>query len=110
MSKIVHPYAHRLGILRDWKSRWFAVSKNYLSNLKADVLMREYLTKKLRGFYISSVEIERNQKATRVIIKTSRPGMLIGRSGEGITKLRDEFTTAMKKRGVILPKDLKLDI
>lgn len=110
MSKIVHPYAHRLGILRDWKSRWFALSGKYRENFKADCLMRDYLTKKLRGFYISTIEIERNQKATRVIINTSRPGMIIGRSGEGITKLRQEFTDAMKKKGVALPADLKLDI
>lgn len=110
MSKIVHPYAHRLGILRDWKSRWFALGNKYKENFRADSLMRDYLTKKLRGFYISTIEIERNQKATRVIINTSRPGMLIGRSGEGITKLRQEFTDAMKKKGVALPADLKLDI
>lgn len=110
MSKIVHPYAHRLGILRDWKSRWFAVKDAYLSNFKADTLIREYLTKKLRGFYISKIEIERNQKATRIMISTSRPGMIIGRSGEGITKLRDELVKNMKKNKIALPVDFKLDI
>ena len=79
MSKIVHPYAHRLIMLRDWKSRWFAGDKKYQENLKTDVLLREFLDKKLRGFYVSSIEIERNQKSTRIIFRTSRPGMLIGR-------------------------------
>jgi len=70
MSKIVHPYAHRLIILRDWKSRWFADPKKYVAYLKGDVLIRQYLEKKLRGMYISTIEIERSRKATRFIIKT----------------------------------------
>ena len=83
MSKVVHPYAHRLVILRDWKSRWFATDKKYVTNLQVDVTIREFLTKRLRGFYVSSVEIERAQKAIRIIMRTSRPGMIIGRNGEG---------------------------
>ena len=83
MSKIVHPYAHRLVILRDWKSRWFADPKKYVNYLKGDVLIREYLEKKLRGMHVSTIEIERSQKTTRFIIRTSRPGLIIGRSGEG---------------------------
>ena len=70
MSKIVHPYAHRLIILRDWKSRWFADPKKYVTYLKGDVLIRQYLEKKLRGMYISTIEIERSRKdieAGRVI-------------------------------------------
>ena len=73
MSKIVHPYAHRLVTLRDWKSRWFADPKKYVEYLRGDVLLLEYLEKKLRGLYVSSIEIERSRKATRLIIKTSRP-------------------------------------
>jgi small subunit ribosomal protein S3 len=109
MSKVVHPYAHRLVILRDWKSRWFA-DKNYKTLLAKDVVIREFLEKKLRGFYISRIEIERNMKSTKVIIHTSRPGMIIGRSGEGATKLKNELIGAMKKRKVTVPDDLKLDI
>ena len=59
MSKVVHPYAHRLVTLRDWKSRWIADNKKYPELLKMDVLLREFLTKKLRTFYVSSIEIER---------------------------------------------------
>ena len=55
MSKVVHPYAHRLVTLRDWKSRWFA-DKNYKTLLQSDVVIREFLIKKLRGFYISRIE------------------------------------------------------
>jgi small subunit ribosomal protein S3 len=110
MSKIVHPYAHRLIILRDWKSRWFADPKKYITYLKGDVLIRQYLEKKLRGMYISSIEIERSRKATRFIIKTSRPGLLIGRSGEGATKLKDDILKKMDKLKIPRPEDFKLEI
>ena len=110
MSKIVHPYAHRLIILRDWKSRWFADPKKYVSYLKGDVLIRQYLEKKLRGMYISSIEIERSRKATRFIIKTSRPGLLIGRNGEGATKLKEDILKKMDKLKIARPEDFKLEI
>ena len=110
MSKIVHPYAHRLIILRDWKSRWFADPKKYVDYLKGDVLVREYLEKKLRGMYISTIEIERSRKATRFIIKTSRPGILIGRNGEGATKLKEEILKKMDKLKLPRPEDFKLEI
>lgn len=110
MSKIVHPYAHRLVILRDWKSRWFAHGKKYSKYLKGDVLIREYLEKKLRGKYVSSVEIERNQKTTRFIIRTSRPGYIIGRNGEGATKLKEEILKKMDKLDLPRPEDFKLEI
>jgi len=110
MSKIVHPYAHRLVILRDWKSRWFADPKKYVAYLKGDVLIRQYLEKKLRGMYISSIEIERSRKATRFIIKTSRPGLLIGRNGEGATKLKEEILKKMDKLKLPRPEDFKLEI
>ncbi len=109
MSKIVHPYAHRLVILRDWKSRWFA-DKKYKNLLEGDVLIRDFLEKKLRGFYVSRVEIERNVKSTRVMVYTSRPGMIIGRSGEGATKLKNDLISKMKKRGLAIPEDFKFDI
>lgn len=109
MSKVVHPYAHRLVTLRDWKSRWFA-DKKYKDLLKSDVVIREFLAKKLRGFYVSRIEIERNVKVTRVVVHTSRPGMIIGRSGEGIVKLKSDLVAAMKKKNVLIPEDFKLDI
>lgn len=110
MSKVVHPYAHRLVILRDWKSRWFAGSKKYRDYLKGDVLMRQFLQKRLRGLYVSSIEIERSPKSTRVIIRTSRPGMVIGRSGEGSTKIKQDLVSFMNKKKITVPDELKLDI
>ena len=92
MTHTVHPYAHRLGIIRDWKSRWFAKTPaEYRGNVMVDATIRRFLKKRLRGHYVTSVEIERNQKAVRVIIKTSRPGLVIGRGGEGSQKLTKEL-------------------
>jgi small subunit ribosomal protein S3 len=110
MSKIVHPYAHRLPLIREWKSRWFKLGKEYRELLRADVLVREYLEKALRANYIADIEFERNQKSTRIIISTSRPGMLIGRSGEGATKLRNDIIAFMKRKNITIPADLKIDI
>ncbi len=109
MSKVVHPYAHRLVTLRDWKSRWFA-DKKYKDLLKSDVVIREFLAKKLRGFYVSRIEIERSAKATKVVIHTSRPGMIIGRGGDGATKLKADIASALKKKGITGAEDFKLDI
>lgn len=109
MSKVVHPFAHRLGILRDWRHRWFATGQNYLDYLKADVLLREYLQKSLRGMHVGGMEFERNAKQLRVIIKTSRPGLIIGRSGEGSTKLKNSIESFLRKRKLAVP-EIKLDI
>jgi small subunit ribosomal protein S3 len=100
MSHTVHPYSHRLGILRDWKSRWFGVDRKYREFLKGDVLIRQYLEKKLLEFFVADIEIERSKKAIRIIIKTSRPGMIIGRNGEGMEKLRKELTSFMIKNKI----------
>jgi len=109
MSKIVHPYAHRLGILRDWRHRWFSVGPKYQENLRADILLREYLLKEMRGMYIGALEIERGEKTLRIIIKTSRPGVIVGRSGEGSKRLHGKIVAFLTKRGAAVP-EVKLDI
>ena len=110
MSHSVHPYSHRLGIIRDWKSRWFGMNLDYRQSLKADLVVREYLIKKLRGMYISGIEMERSQKTFRVVIKSSRPGMIIGRSGEGAVQLRNDILKILQKKGIVMKQELKLDI
>ena len=110
MSHTVHPYSHRLGIIRDWKSRWFASHKKFRDFLKADVMLREYLEKKLKGMYVSSIEMERGAISLRLIIKTSRPGVIIGRSGEGSVKLRNDVTKFLNKHKVLLGQELKIDV
>src|SRR5690348_605699 len=111
MSHTVHPYSHRLGILRDWKSRWFSPKGKYAEFLRGDVLIRQFLEKKLKGFFVSLIEIERSQKALRITVSTSRPGMIIGRQGDGAQKLRTEVIKLLNKHKLLNPNvEVKLDI
>lgn len=110
MSHSVHPYSHRLGIIRDWKSRWFATRDKYKEYLRSDVLLREYLDKKLRDFYISQVDIERSEKYFKVIVKTSRPGLIIGKGGDGAVKLKNDILKEINRLKIPTPQEFKLDI
>lgn len=111
MSHTVHPYSHRLGIIRDWKSRWFGLKGKYKEFLRGDILIRNFLEKKLRNNFVSSIEIERGEKILRIIIETSRPGAIIGRSGDGAVKLKEDIVSMMKKKGVYSSQEeVRLDI
>lgn len=110
MTHSVHPYSHRLGVIRDWKSRWFGTQGKYQEFLKTDVLLREFLEKRFRGFYVDSIEMERSENAYKVIIKTSRPGMIIGRSGEGAVKIKNDILKQLHRMNVTIPKEVKIDI
>ncbi len=90
MTHKAHPYGFRLGYIRGWKSRWFQRGA-YATYLREDTLLREWLIRKLREFMVESVEIERSPRELRIIIRTPRPGLLIGRGGEGIERLRKEI-------------------
>lgn len=111
MTHTVHPYAHRLGILRDWKSRWFTTNpKKYRSYVKTDAAVRTLLKRRLKGNFVSHVEIERSQKDIRISIHTARPGMVIGRSGENATKLKTKVQNLLKKVSPTEKLQLHLDI
>lgn len=98
MTHVVHPYAHRLGVIRDWKSRWFAKTPaQYRQNVIVDATIRRFLKKRLRGHYVTGIEIERNEKQVRVLIKTSRPGLVIGRGGEGSQRLTKEIEQVVRE-------------
>ncbi len=111
MTHTVHPYAHRLGTIRGWKSRWFAADKkSYRENIKVDETIRRFLTKRLRGTYTSGIDIERSASELHVVLSTARPGLVIGRSGENATKLRKELGEVVR---TVAPDDrraLKLDV
>lgn len=109
MSKTVHPYSFRIGILYGWKSRWFNLKK-YKNYLKADVLLREWLEKRLRGMFVQSIEIERTPTLLLIIIKTARPGLLIGRKGEGSEKLKQEILKKLNGIGAEIPQEIRLNI
>jgi small subunit ribosomal protein S3 len=109
MSKVVNPFAHRLGIIHDWRHRWFAVGAKYQEYLKADILLRQFLQKELRGMHVGGIELERNDKTLRIKISTSRPGLIIGRSGEGSVKLKNKIVAFLNNKKLNAP-DIKLDI
>jgi len=89
MTHVAHPYIQRIGINRDWKSRWFTTDPaKFREYLRVDAALRKMLNKRLKGMSVDAVEIERNEKEIRLLIKTSRPGIIIGRNGEGINKLK----------------------
>lgn len=110
MTHNVHPYAHRLGIIKGWRSRWFSTDAQFRKNLKCDILLREWLSEKMRGMYVAEIETERSDKYFKVIIKTSRPGLVIGRNGEGATKLKQDIVDFMKNIKADTKTELKLDI
>lgn len=110
MTHRVHPFAHRLGILRDWQSRWFARGNDYKANLKTDVLLRRKVADLTKSAYVSSIELERRGAQLRILIKSSRPGVIIGRSGEGIAKLKKEVDRFIAKQNLSNAGTVKLDI
>ncbi|MFT6361571.1 MAG: small subunit ribosomal protein S3 [Candidatus Paceibacteria bacterium] len=96
--------------LRGWKSKWFATGQKYRDYLKNDILIREFLEKKLRGKYVASIEFVRDQKSTKIVIATSRPGFIIGKSGEGIATLTKEVIREMKRKNIVVAADFSIDV
>lgn len=96
MGQKVNPIGIRLGITRDWSSRWYADSKSFPANLHTDWVVREFLRKKLAEASVSRIHIERAAKKANITIHTARPGMVIGKKGEDIEKLRIEAAGIMK--------------
>jgi small subunit ribosomal protein S3 len=74
------------------------------------VILREYLVKKLRGMHVSDIEMERNDKMWKVVIKTARPGLIIGRSGEGAVKLKTETLKKLARWKIKTPKEFRIEI
>jgi len=95
MGQKIHPTGFRLGIVTDWNSKWYADSKDYANYLHADLKVREFLKKKLQHASVSKIEISRPAKNARIIIHTARPGIVIGKKGEDIERLRQEVSKMM---------------
>lgn len=95
MGQKVHPTGIRLGITKDWTSKWYADSKNFKDILYTDLTVRDFLQKKLANASISRVQIERPARNARITIHTARPGLVIGKKGEDIEKLRREVSGMM---------------
>ena len=95
MGQKVNPVGFRLGISRDHNSTWYAEKGKYQELLLNDFAVREFLKKELDSSFVSKIEIERPSESAKVSIHTSRPGMIIGKKGEDIDKLRNKLTSIM---------------
>ena len=95
MGQKTHPVGLRLGIIKDWSSKWYASSKDFSEYLNNDLKVREYIKKKLAQALVSEVRIERPARNARIIIHTARPGIVIGKKGEEIDSLRKEVSEMM---------------
>lgn len=95
MGQKVNPTGIRLGITTDWTSKWYAGNKDYADYLNADLQVRDYLVKKLRGAAISRIQIERPARTAKISIHSARPGVIIGKKGGEIEALRDEVAKIM---------------
>ncbi len=88
MGQKVHPTGIRLGIVKDWASKWYADSKTFPEYIRADHLIRVFIKNKLKDASVSRIGIERPANKVNITIFTARPGIVIGKKGEDIEKLR----------------------
>jgi small subunit ribosomal protein S3 len=109
MGRKVHPVGFRLKIIRDWDARWFATGDQYVDQLQEDFAIRRYIRKEGEKASVSRIEIERFPNLLQVTIHTARPGILIGRKGDAVKKLRqglEELIGATKENG----KKVKIEV
>ena len=95
MGQKINPIGFRLGVQKNWASKWFSASKNFPALLNNDIQVREFLNKKLANAAVSKIIIERPAKNAKVTIMTARPGIVIGKKGEDIETLRGELQKIM---------------
>lgn len=95
MGQKVHPIGIRLGISKDWNSSWYAEKGEYAALLNSDLAVRKFLQKRLQQAAVSRIQIERPAKTARITIHTARPGIVIGKKGEDIERLRRDVTALM---------------
>lgn len=107
MGQKTHPYGFRLGYIKDWTAHWFADKKNFAPFLLEDVKVRKYIKKNLAQAAIANIVVERTSKKVKVIIYSARPGILIGRRGSEIDRLKDELQELTGKEMFIDIKEIK---
>lgn len=105
MSHKVHPFSFRIGIIFDWKSKWLN-KKNYSRYLEEDWILRSFIWKKLSQASVKDIIIERSANSIKIIIHSSRPGIIIGRGGTGIEELKKAIEANLKNKKT----ELKLEI
>jgi small subunit ribosomal protein S3 len=106
MGQKVNPIGFRLGITRDWTSKWYASTKNFPAHVYTDHLVREFLKKRLVEASVSRIQIERAARKVNITIHTARPGIVIGKKGEDIEKLRGQVAKIMK----MVQTDVRINI
>jgi small subunit ribosomal protein S3 len=106
MGQKIHPIGFRLGIAADWRSKWYAEGRDYADFLHRDIAVRTYLEEKLKQASVSRIQIERPAKSAFVTIHTARPGVVIGKKGEDIERLRTETARMMD----LHPNNVKVNI
>jgi small subunit ribosomal protein S3 len=92
MGQKINPIGFRMGISRDWTAKWYAGTKSYTQNLISDIALRDYLKVRLKNAALSTIVIERPAQSINITVHTARPGIVIGKKGEDIEKLRQEMT------------------
>ena len=97
MGQKMHPHGLRVGVIKDWNSKWYADSKNFSDYLVEDKKIREYVKKKLYVSGISKIEIERNAKIVKVNVYTAKPGLVIGKGGALVESLKVELQKMINK-------------
>jgi len=107
LGQKVHPYSFRLGYIKDWNSRWFSKKKDFGSLLIEDVKIRKHIKKNLSQGAIAKIEIERAYGRIRIIIHSGRPGVIIGRKGAEIDRLKEELKDIVNKELQIDIKEIK---
>ncbi|WP_026836039.1 30S ribosomal protein S3 [Eubacterium xylanophilum] len=107
MGQKVNPHGLRVGVIKDWESRWFAEPENFADNLVEDYKIREFLKKKLYHAGISKVEIERTADKIKVYVYTAKPGVVIGKGGAEIEKLKVQLQKFSDKKILVDIKEVK---
>ncbi|MDO5715231.1 MAG: 30S ribosomal protein S3 [Tissierellia bacterium] len=107
MGQKVNPHGLRVGIIKDWDSKWYADKKNFAEFLVEDDSIRKYIKEKLYAAGISKIEIERAANRVKISVHTAKPGMVIGRGGAGVEELRKELEKQTKRSVVINVEEIK---
>ncbi|WP_010237775.1 30S ribosomal protein S3 [Clostridium arbusti] len=102
MGQKVNPHGLRVGVIKDWNAKWYADSKNFADYLVEDNKIRKFVTKKLHNAGISKVEIERAAKRIKLNIYTAKPGMVIGKGGQGIEALKKETKNLISDKNILI--------
>ncbi|MBR1816201.1 MAG: 30S ribosomal protein S3 [Lachnospiraceae bacterium] len=109
MGQKVNPHGLRVGVIKDWDSKWYADTKNdeFANNLVEDYKIREFLKKELYSANVSKIEIERTADKVRVNVYTAKPGIVIGKGGAGIEKVKNKVQKLTSKKLIIEIKEIK---